>query len=296
MSTLAMQQLVATNGYYPSYEGAPAFTAGMIQTYAGAGSAFNAPQAKGQLLSINQYPMLFSIYGSSYGGDGGQNFALPDLDKRSIVGGAPGQSGAGSLGMTYMIATESGGMAPAAGAVATFGGGRAPGGWLVCDGSLLQISAYAELFSVIGTVYGGDGNANFALPNLRGAAAVGTGKGVTLGQKVPGSPPGLGLNYAICAGSGLYPVPSGDGSFPDNEAYLGQVLAYAGAELPQGWVACSGAMMPVAQFQALFSLLGYTYGGSGSAFALPDLRGRMIVGGTPGMIGETMMEMPMPAA
>ncbi|MGK6354618.1 tail fiber protein [Sphingomonas sp. DT-207] len=295
MSTLAVQQLVATNGYYPSYEGAPAFSVGMIQSYAGAGPAFNAPQAKGQLLSINQYPVLYSIYGSSYGGDGRQNFALPDLDKRSIVGGAPGQSGAESLAMTYMIATESGGMAPAAGAVAAFGGGRAPAGWLACDGSLLQISAYTELFSVIGTLYGGDGVSSFALPNLSGAAAVGAGKGVALGQKVPGTLPGLGLNYAICA-EGLYPMPSGDGSFPDNEAYLGQVLAYAGVELPAGWMACNGTMMPEAQFQALFSLLGYTYGGGGSAFALPDLRGRMIVGGTPGMIGDAKTEMPMPAA
>lgn len=295
MSTLAMQQLVAINGYYPSYDGAPVFTVGMIQTYAGAGAAFNAPQAKGQLLSIEQYPMLYSIYGGSYRGDGRQNFALPNLDQRSIVGGALGQSGAGSLAMTYMIATETGGMAPAAGVVATFGGSRTPGGWLACDGSLLQISAYAELFSVIGTLYGGDGNSNFALPDLRGAAAVGTGKGVKLGQKVAGSLPGLGLNYAICTGSGVYPVPSGDGSFPGNEAYLGQVLAYAGTQLPEGWAACNGAMMPVPQFQPLFSLLGYTYGGAGSIFALPDLGGRMIVGGTPGAVGGAEMEMPMPA-
>jgi microcystin-dependent protein len=296
MSTLAMQQLVATNGYYPSYDGGPpVFTAGMVQAYAGTGPAFGAPQAQGQLQSIMQNPMLYSIYGGSYGGDGTQNFALPNLDQRSIVGGRPGQIGAGSLAMTYMIAAESGGRVPFAGAVATFGGGRPPGGWLACDGSLLPIGSYDELYSVIGTVFGGDGRTNFALPNLSAAAAVGTGKGVTLGQKVSGTVPGLGLNYLVCISNALFPVPSGNGSFPDNEPYLGQVLAYAGSRPPQGWAACNGAMMPVPQFQALFSVFGYTYGGSGSAFALPDLGGRMIVGGKPGGTGDAKMEMPMPA-
>ena len=45
---------------------------------------------------------------------------------------------------------------------------------------------------------------------------------------------------------------------------------------PQGWALCNGQLLPINQNQALFSLLGTTYGGDGeSTFALPDLRGRL---------------------
>lgn len=57
-----------------------------------------------------------------------------------------------------------------------FAGNYAPRGWAICDGSLLLISAYPQLFSVIGNTYGGDGKKTFALPDLRGRAIAGTGK------------------------------------------------------------------------------------------------------------------------
>ena len=62
-----------------------------------------------------------------------------------------------------------------------------PPDWLNCDGSLVSISQYDVLFSLIGTTYGGDGVNNFALPDLRGRAPIhlGTGPGLTnhpLGQ------------------------------------------------------------------------------------------------------------------
>jgi microcystin-dependent protein len=47
---------------------------------------------------------------------------------------------------------------------------------------------------------------------------------------------------------------------------------------PQGWALCNGQLLPIAQNQALFSLLGTTYGGNGTTtFALPDLRSRVPV-------------------
>ena len=58
-----------------------------------------------------------------------------------------------------------------------FAGNYAPVGWAVCDGSLLPIPAYPQLFSVIGNTYGGDGKKTFALPDLRGRAITGSGKG-----------------------------------------------------------------------------------------------------------------------
>jgi microcystin-dependent protein len=64
----------------------------------------------------------------------------------------------------------------------------APRGWAFCDGSLLPISQNTALFSLIGTIYGGDGRTTTALPDLRGRAPMGTGNGPgltprQLGQK-----------------------------------------------------------------------------------------------------------------
>ena len=58
-------------------------------------------------------------------------------------------------------------------------------------------------------------------------------------------------------------------------ALLGEVRMFAGNFAPRGWAFCDGQLLPISQNQALFSLLGTTYGGDGrTTFALPDLRGR----------------------
>jgi microcystin-dependent protein len=53
----------------------------------------------------------------------------------------------------------------------------APKGWAWCDGQLLPLSQNTALFSLLGTTYGGDGKSTFALPDLQGSAAMGTGQG-----------------------------------------------------------------------------------------------------------------------
>lgn len=68
-----------------------------------------------------------------------------------------------------------------------FAGNFAPVGYLPCDGRLLSISQNSALFSLLGTMYGGDGMSTFALPNLNGRVPVGagqssTGKSVQLGE------------------------------------------------------------------------------------------------------------------
>jgi microcystin-dependent protein len=61
--------------------------------------------------------------------------------------------------------------------------------------------------------------------------------------------------------------------------YLGEIRLMGFPFAPKGWLYCQGQLLPVLQNQALFSLLGTTYGGDGkNTFALPDLRGRAIVG------------------
>jgi microcystin-dependent protein len=62
------------------------------------------------------------------------------------------------------------------------------------------------------------------------------------------------------------------------EPYLGQIQAFGFNFAPVGWAQCNGQLLSIDQNQALFSLLGTTFGGDGqTTFALPDLRGRSIV-------------------
>lgn len=57
--------------------------------------------------------------------------------------------------------------------------------------------------------------------------------------------------------------------------FLAQIIMFGGNFAPRGWALCDGQLLPINQNQALFSLLGTTYGGDGrTSFALPDLRGR----------------------
>lgn len=58
----------------------------------------------------------------------------------------------------------------------------APKGWAQCNGQLLPINQNQALFSLLGTTYGGNGQTNFALPNLRGDVPIHVGQGHTLGE------------------------------------------------------------------------------------------------------------------
>lgn len=72
---------------------------------------------------------------------------------------------------------------PFIGEIRMFGGQFAIDGWAFCDGSLLTISDFQDLFNLIGTTYGGDGKVSFALPDLRGRAPVHVSAGIELGRK-----------------------------------------------------------------------------------------------------------------
>ena len=59
------------------------------------------------------------------------------------------------------------------------------------------------------------------------------------------------------------------------EAFLGEIRMFGFNFAPEGWAMCNGQLLPINQNQALFSLLGTTYGGNGqTTFALPDMRSR----------------------
>src|ERR1700757_2226638 len=61
-----------------------------------------------------------------------------------------------------------------------------------------------------------------------------------------------------------------------SQPYVGEIRMFAGNFAPVGWMFCEGQLLSIAENDALFNLIGTTYGGDGqSTFALPDLRGRL---------------------
>lgn len=78
-------------------------------------------------------------------------------------------------------------MEPFVGQIELFSCSYAPQGWAFCQGQLLPVANYPELFSLIKTKFGGDGKTNFALPNIK--------------------PPCNGVNYCIAL-VGDFPTPT----------------------------------------------------------------------------------------
>lgn len=232
----------------------------------------------------------------------------------SFGAGIPITNDQPSLAINYIINTGGPSASSAsgldvAGEVVPFLSSFAPTGYLLAAGQLLSIAAYPNLFQAIGTTYGGDGVTTFALPDLTGRTIVGSGTnylgqfsiGMVFGQdsttlstsNLP-SPEGFSLpftNYQpsvalhyLIALQGIFPSQDG-GGLSDTFPALGEIIAYAGdgqdlsTMLSHGWAECRGQLLSINQNQALFSLVGTTYGGDGqTTFALPDLIGRSVAG------------------
>ena len=63
------------------------------------------------------------------------------------------------------------------------------------------------------------------------------------------------------------------------EVFIGTIQPFAFNFAPQGWALCEGQILSLNQYQALFALIGTTYGGNGSQnFGLPNLQGRLPIG------------------
>jgi len=202
-----------------------------------------------------------------------------------------------------------------------FAGNFGVAGSPTANGQLLAISQNTALFSLLGTQYGGDGKTTFALPDLGGRAIVGSGQGAGLsnwdvgqqggealttltGANLPQHAHGLpgggatGLTGGLTPFSNLMPTTAMTYLIADDGApfvgagvtpILGQITAFAGNFAPSGWLQANGQNLLIDEHEALFNLIGTTYGGDGqTTFALPDLQGRVAVGaGGEFDLGET---------
>ena len=71
------------------------------------------------------------------------------------------------------------------------------------------------------------------------------------------------------------------------ECYVGEIRMFAGDYAPEGWAMCNGQLLPINGNDALFSLIGNTYGGDGvSNFAVPDMRGRVPISAGTSKVGK----------
>jgi MYXO-CTERM domain-containing protein len=241
-------------------------------------------------------------------------------------GGLPVNNIQPSVALSYIVQTD--GLYRDIGEVRMFAGNFAPGGFQFANGQVMPISENEALFSHLGTTYGGDGQTTFALPDLRGRTSIHAGQGPGLTSRTIGdsfgsqtlsltvdqmpahnhtvapstwtgvtggnSPhstmqPSLALNYSIVY-QGVFPSQGGGNPY---ETFMAQIKLRAGPVMPNGQVQANGQVLPINQNQALFALLGTTYGGDGrTTFALPDLRGRAPVGfGTgPGLTDRLLGE------
>ena len=75
---------------------------------------------------------------------------------------------------------------PFVGEIRMFAGNFAPRGWALCDGQLLAVSQNTALFSLLGTIHGGDGRTTFGLPDMRGRIPIHAGSGPGLSSRTLG--------------------------------------------------------------------------------------------------------------
>lgn len=233
-------------------------------------------QCNGQTLNIVSNQALYSLLGTTYGGNGTSTFAVPNLADRIVIG--PGQ---GSNLPNYSLA-QTGGSKTFTISMDNMPTHTHTGTNLPAASANLQVyynNVTAASPSPEGTYYAKNAS-NFYSATYNTVMASSTSSCTTesagISQAANGMMPYLAMNYCICV-SGLYPTTSGAGFDP----LLGEIKLFAGNFIPGGWAACNGQSLTIMQNQALYSLLGTNYGGNSTTFMLPDLKGR-----TPIHIGQ----------
>ena len=222
------------------------------------------PPGDGRLLSISEYPAQFRVIGTTYGGDGVTSFAMPKVAMATEGGGATLKACVTIRGSYPPPPGNPPSVFLYLGQIEFLAMSSCPAGWLPADGGLLQKDQYGNLFSVLGTTYGGDGKTNFAVPKV---AAMRTASGAMLTPCIeaagaaPPRPPAKADSYVFL--------------------YLGQVEFLTANYCPEGWLPADGRLLPIVQNHTLFSVLGTAYGGNGNTtLALPKVAMRTENGAT----------------
>ena len=142
---------------------------------------------------------------------------------------------------------------PFVGEIRLFAGTFVPLGWAACDGQTMAISDNDPLFSLIGTTYGGDGQETFALPDLRGRAAVGYGQGPGLESYAMGESGGVEAVTLTVGQIPAHGIPTSSGAATRHRPTATSSLAAGGSYAPlvqRGHRAGAGRCEPAAREHA----------------------------------------------
>ena len=248
----------------------------------------------GQLLSIKEFEALYTLIGTTFGGDGLGEFRLPDIRGRMLLGQGQNPNPSfpnyavgnwGGSELTFLNSANLPAHTHALQCSSQLGAVGSPVGAVLAEiqgGSLAYIT----------TEIPGQTHAPMDTDSISS-----TGDRDTFNNMSPF----ITLNYMI-ATQGMYPSDQeGNGQV---DSFLGEIRMFAFGLNPVGWQMCDGSALQVSENQTLYSLVGNTFGGSdrGRTFNVPDLRGiipmhpggKQKLGDTGGQITNTLGASQMP--
>jgi microcystin-dependent protein len=202
---------------------------------------------------------------------GGRQGLRRRLDRDLQLKGRPNMKAVKTALLALAIALASVSPAPPASAgspvselgfIRLMAGFFAPSEYMYCKGDSIIREQHSELYSAIGTRFGGSNASIFNLPNLDGAAL--------------SDSPGIALQANAVVPMRILPAIRISGT-DALRSYTGQVHLYAGIAMPEGatdrFIPCDGRQLAIADYQGLFNVIGTAFGGDGvTTFNLPDLR------------------------
>lgn len=220
---------------------------GEIRLFAGLFAPKDWAFCDGRQLSTRIYSSLFQLIGTTYGGDGTNNFAIPDFRGRVPVHEGPG-----------FAVGQKGGME-----TVTLNTNHLPNHTHAVAGSRNGVSD-----NPAGGVWAGATAAVYA--DSPGNLPLNEASLNTFGgsQAHENRIPFLAINYIIAL----------QGNLPGTSVsqYISEIRIFSFPIVPQGWIKCNGQVLPMSGLSQLYSVIGNTYGGDGvNTFALPDLMGRV---------------------
>lgn len=260
---------------------------GEIRMFAGIDAPDGWLVCDGKKLPVAQYRALFSVLGKVWGGDGVTTFALPDFRGRVPVGDGPGPGltprAVGSAGGIDQITFTKETLPPHRHALIA---SKNPAADASPDRRIYAAAKSPKETAPLGLAYITEAKGNTIRPLKNDVLTEAGGNG--LGGVTPHSNmmPSLAITFIIAA-FGEHPLDAQDSIA---EPYMGEIRIFAVPYPPRGWADCAGGEIPTPQYEALYSILGTTYGTRDGHVVLPKLAGRVPLGqGTgPGLIPATL--------
>jgi len=218
----------------------------------------------GRLLMINSNERLFSLLKNTYGGDGINTFALPDMRERIPVGIGRGEK----LSKNWQLGEKFGEE------TVRLTDGNLPLHGHSCKASSDEGDTYTPVFHALLSSAKGEYKIYRPLENKSEMVSMHSASITYTGENVPHDNimPTMALNYCICT-NGIDPREE-----EEEEPLIGEIKIFANNFAPVGFKRCDGSPMDINEDnnRLLFALIQYTFGGFRTRFFLPNLQGQVV--------------------